>query len=125
VLHGENGLSAKGTETGSATYYYSLTRLLTEGTITIEGQTYTVSGTTWKDHEFGTQALGANALGWDWFGLQLDDNRELMLGQIRLTDGSISPYSGESRKQDGTRPPLITSPSRRREGQSTGQYPSG
>lgn len=95
ALHGENGLSAKSAEPGSASYYYSLTRLLTTGTITIEGQTYTVTGTSWKDHEFGTQALGANALGWDWFGLQLDDNRELMVGQIRLTDGSSQPYFGE------------------------------
>ena len=44
---------------------------------------YAVSGATWMDHEFGTSALGADALGWDWFGLQLDDDRELMLGQIR------------------------------------------
>jgi predicted secreted hydrolase len=107
VLHGENGLSTKGSEPGNATYYYSLTRLLTEGTITIEGQVYSVTGATWKDHEFGTQALGANAVGWDWFGLQLDDNRELMVGQIRLNDGTTSPYSGEVLvHSDGTTIPL-------------------
>jgi predicted secreted hydrolase len=94
ALQGEDGLSAKGAEPGNASYYYSLTRLLTEGSITIGDQTYTVSGTTWKDHEFSTSALGSDALGWDWFGLQLDDNRELMVGQIRLNDGSKDPYFG-------------------------------
>jgi predicted secreted hydrolase len=94
ALHGENGLSAKSAEPGNASYYYSLTRLLTEGTLTIQGQPYSVSGTTWKDHEFSTSALGQGALGWDWFGLQLDDNRELMVGQIRLAGGGRDPYFG-------------------------------
>ncbi|MGB1287224.1 MAG: lipocalin family protein, partial [Aggregatilineales bacterium] len=44
-----------------------------------------VSGLTWKDHEFSTSALGENAQGWDWFGLIFEDDRELMIGQIRLT----------------------------------------
>ncbi|HEX2908882.1 MAG TPA: lipocalin-like domain-containing protein, partial [Phototrophicaceae bacterium] len=94
ALQGQNGLSPKGEEPGNASYYYSLTRLRTEGTITINGETFTVSGATWKDHEFSTSALGTRAQGWDWFGLQLDDNRELMLGQIRLTGGDREPAFG-------------------------------
>lgn len=94
ALHGDNGLSAKSDEPGNASYYYSLTRLLTEGTITVDGETFDVVGATWKDHEFSTSALGQGAQGWDWFGLQLDDNRELMLGQIRLTDGTREPAFG-------------------------------
>jgi predicted secreted hydrolase len=94
ALQGQNGLSPKSAEPGNASYYYSLTRLLTDGTISINGQTYTVTGTTWKDHEFSTSALGQDAQGWDWFGLQLDDNRELMLGQIRLTAGGREPAFG-------------------------------
>ena len=53
-----------------------------------------MTGTTWQDHEFSTSALGTDAQGWDWFGLQLDDGRELMLGQIRLADGGIEPVFG-------------------------------
>ena len=83
ALQGDHGLSAKSSVPGNASYYYSLTRLPTSGTITVGGKTYAVSGATWMDHEFGTSALGADAQGWDWFGLQLDDDRELMLGQIR------------------------------------------
>lgn len=94
ALQGEGGLSAKSDEPGNASHYYSLTRLLTEGTITIGGQAFAVEGAAWKDHEFSTSALGASALGWDWFGLQLDDNRELMVGQIRLADGGKDPFFG-------------------------------
>ena len=94
ALQGDNGLSAKSAAPGNASYYYSLTRLETSGTVTIDGQSYPVTGASWMDHEFGTSALGADALGWDWFGLQLDDGRELMLGQIRLAGGDKDPYFG-------------------------------
>ena len=94
ALQGDHGLSAKSAEPGNASYYYSLTRLETSGTITVGGEAFTVSGATWMDHEFGTSALGADALGWDWFGLQLDDDRELMVGQIRRAGGDKDPYFG-------------------------------
>jgi predicted secreted hydrolase len=93
VLEGDRGLSQKSPEPGNASYYYSLTRLLTTGTITINGTAYQVSGTAWKDHEFSTSVLGKDALGWDWFALQLDNNRELMLYQIRKKDGSLETTS--------------------------------
>ncbi len=94
ALQGDAGLSAKSAEAGNASYYYSLTRLLTSGTLTIGDETFAINGTSWMDHEFGTSALGDDALGWDWFGLQLDDQRELMVGQIRLIDGDKDPYFG-------------------------------
>ncbi|MBN2470906.1 MAG: carotenoid 1,2-hydratase [Anaerolineae bacterium] len=94
ALQGEEGLSPKSDEPGNASYYYSLSRLLTEGEITLEGTTYRVTGTTWMDHEFSTSALGEDAQGWDWFGLHLDDNRELMLGRIRLVEGGYDPVFG-------------------------------
>jgi predicted secreted hydrolase len=94
ALQGENGLSPKSADVGNASYYYSLSRLITEGTITINGDEHRVSGASWMDHEFSTSALAGNAQGWDWFGLHLDDNRELMLGQIRLSDGGREPAFG-------------------------------
>jgi predicted secreted hydrolase len=103
ALQGNNGLSAKSSQVGNASYYYSLSRLLTEGTIRIGDETYTVSGRTWKDHEFGTSALSANAQGWDWFGLIFDNDYELMVGQIRQKDGSKDPaFGGLLVRPDGT-----------------------
>jgi predicted secreted hydrolase len=94
ALQGNNGLSPKSIETGNASYYYSLSRLITNGTVTVEGKSYSVEGVTWKDHEFSTSALGGTAKGWDWFGLIFDNNTELMLGQIRLLDGGKEPAFG-------------------------------
>jgi predicted secreted hydrolase len=68
--------------------------LAAAGTIAIGDEVFNVSGYAWKDHEFSTSALGGSAVGWDWFGLQLDDRRELMVGQIRQTDGTRDPYFG-------------------------------
>lgn len=93
TLQGDRGLSAKSLDAGNASYYYSLSRLMTEGTITINGTTYPITGNSWKDHEYSTSVLSKDATGWDWFSLQLDDNRELMLYRIRRRDGSFEPTS--------------------------------
>ncbi len=94
ALHGDGGLSHKSDTVGNASYYYSLSRLRTSGTITLGDAEFEVSGTSWMDHEFSTSALGDRAQGWDWFGLHLDDQRDLMLGRIRLIDGGIEPAFG-------------------------------
>ena len=103
VLHGDNGLSQKGEGEGRASYYYSLTRMKTEGELTINGKTEKVLGSSWMDHEFGSNQLREDQVGWDWFSLQLDDGTELMLYLIRRKDGSPDPYSsGTLVKADGT-----------------------
>ena len=94
VIHGENGVSRKGEGRGHASHYYSLTRLKTEGTLTIRGKSIPVTGLSWMDHEFGSTQLNPDQVGWDWFSLQLDDGAELMLYIIRKTDGRPDPYSG-------------------------------
>ena len=76
VLHGQNGLSQKGEGEGRASYYYSLTRMKTEGEITINDKTEKVRGLSWMDHEFGSNQLREDQVGWDWFSLQLDNQTE-------------------------------------------------
>ena len=93
ALQGDRGLSPKSDAPGNASYYVSFTRLATTGTLTLDGQPIAVSGDSWFDHEWSTSALGPNGQGWDWFSLQLSDGRELMLFQIRNTDGTIDPVS--------------------------------
>ncbi len=88
ALQGDAGLSQKGAAPGNASYYYSLTRMHTSGHVRVGETTYPVQGLSWMDHEFGTSALQADASGWDWFSLQLDDGRELMVWRIRLADGA-------------------------------------
>lgn len=103
VLHGDAGLSQKGPEAGNASYYYSLIGLETTGTLTIGGRTIEVSGQSWMDHEFGSSALSENAVGWDWFSLQLDNGAALMLAQIRTVDGgAIGEFEGTLVMPDGS-----------------------
>lgn len=95
VAHGDRGLSPKSAEAGNASYYVGYTRLSARGTVATEGgPPVEVQGEAWFDHEWSTSALGASALGWDWFSLQTDDGRELMYFQIRREDGSLEAVSG-------------------------------
>ena len=93
VIHGTNGISHKGSAMGQASHYYSFTRLATNGKLTIGNESFDVTGTSWMDHEFGSAELGKDLVGWDWFSLQLDDQRELMLYRLRRSDGSADPVS--------------------------------
>ena len=52
-----------------------------------------VTGTAWMDHEWFTEQLAPDQVGWDWFSVQLDNHTELMLFELRRKDGSIDPYS--------------------------------
>ena len=102
VLHGARGYSPKGAGEGNASNYYSLTRMETTGTVTVEGRAVEVAGLSWMDHEFGTSFLEAEQQGWDWLSMQLDDDRELMLYQLRRGDGSRDPRSsGTLVERDG------------------------
>ena len=93
IIHGQNGISQKGPSEGNASHYYSLTRLQTAGRLVVRGETFDVEGLSWMDHEFGTSFLEEEQVGWDWFSVQLDDGRDLMLFEIRRRDGSMDPRS--------------------------------
>ncbi|UCC62961.1 MAG: carotenoid 1,2-hydratase [Anaerolineae bacterium] len=93
ILQGDRGYSQKGPEPGNASYYYSLTRLASSGTVRVGETSYRVDGLSWMDHEFSTGALGPDLVGWDWFSIQLGDGSELMVYQLRREDGTADPFS--------------------------------
>ena len=93
VVHGENGVSQKSAAAGRSSHYFSETRLAASGTLVFDARQYSVSGLAWMDHEFFTQQLESDQVGWDWFSIQLADHSELMLFQIRRKDGTIDPFS--------------------------------
>jgi len=87
VLQGDNGLSRKSAEPGNASYYYSMTRVMTRGKLILEGETFDVSGLSWLDREWSTSVLADDQSGWDWFSLQFNDETELMYYQLRDQEG--------------------------------------
>jgi len=96
VLQGERGLSRKGPEPGNASFYYSFTRMPARGVVRLGAETLTVAGEAWMDREWSTSGLGADVQGWDWFAVQLDDGRELMVYLLRRRDGTVDPFSAGS-----------------------------
>lgn len=103
VLHGRNGLSQKGAVTGQASYYYSLTRLRSDGVVRLGDEEFQVQGLSWMDREWSTSVLSETLRGWDWFAIQLTDGQELMVYQIRQQSGDIHPLSsGTLVAADGT-----------------------
>ena len=93
VLNGAGGLSQKSAEVGNASYYYSVPRLYTEGTLSVAGDVIAVSGLSWLDREWGSSGLAAYQQGWDWFALQLADGSDLMFYQLRRQDGTADRWS--------------------------------
>ena len=89
VLQGKAGYSEK--SPGNASFYYSYPRLNLSGTLTLDGETRTVTGQGWFDHEWSSSVLAQWQSGWDWFSLQLADGRELMLFRLRTKAGRANP----------------------------------
>jgi predicted secreted hydrolase len=103
VLQGDRGVSRKGPAPGNASLYYAFTRMPARGVVRLGGETLEVSGEAWMDREWSTSALGAGVEGWDWFAVQLDDGREVMVYLLRRRDGGIDPFSaGTLVAADGT-----------------------
>jgi len=94
VIFGENGVSRKGADPSAASHYITFPRLQAQGTLRLpEGPAQPVHGLGWMDHEFSSNQLGQNQVGWDWAGLQLRDGRSLMAYRLRRQDGSQDPFS--------------------------------
>ena len=93
ILNGIDGLSQKSSQPGNASYYYSISRLQTDGTLRLDGIDYAVTGLSWLDREWGSSALSKEQHGWDWFALQLSDGSDLMFYNLRRIDGSQDSHS--------------------------------
>lgn len=90
ILNGNQGLSIKGPNPGEASYHYSLASLQTTGNLKWRGKRQEVVGASFMDREFGTSILPRSIRGWDWFGLILENNHEIMISLIRNSDGSMA-----------------------------------
>ncbi len=83
LLQGEQGFSRKGNGPEEASYYYSRPQLRVSGT----ANGSKVTGTAWLDHEWSSQYMAAQASGWDWCGINMDDGSSLMAFRMRDKEG--------------------------------------
>jgi len=102
LLHGTSGVSRKGPEPGAASYYYSLPHLAVAGTIIRSGSADAVQGEAWFDHEWSSEYLDSQAVGWDWIGINMSDGGALMAFRIRGAHGEPRWAGGTLRSADGT-----------------------
>lgn len=93
VVHGKDGVSQKASCAGCASHYYSMPRLTCQGLIFVKDKPLEVTGQAWMDHEFGSNQLTGDQVGWDWYSIQLSGNRELMLYVMRREDGTFEKQS--------------------------------
>lgn len=106
---------------GLGTWYYSFPNIKTTGTVTYQGETKSLTGKMWMDHQWmaGIAPLGypkniliqaianikegfagksPDSFGWDWADVQFDDNTE-------ITFASPHSASTDELKNMGTNPP--------------------
>ena len=89
ILRGKNGLSRKGPDDKQASWYYSRPNIVTNGKVVVNKKTLHMQGLSWLDHEWSSEFLHPEAIGWDWIGVNLADGGSLMAFKIRRADESI------------------------------------
>ena len=87
VFQGPNGYSRKSAEPGRASMYYSRPRLATTGTVQLGAMRYAVAGASWMDHEFSSEPLAPEQVGWDWLSLRMNNGVDVTVFQLRRSDG--------------------------------------
>jgi predicted secreted hydrolase len=101
LLQGDAGFSRKGPDETQASHYLSEPQLAVQGTLRRAGQSVTVTGRAWLDHEWSDQLMHPEAVGWDWIGMNLDDGAALTAFRLRRADGSSLWAGGSWRSASG------------------------
>ena len=103
LLQGDAGYSRKGTSAEQASYYYSRPHLAVRGGIARGAAKEAVSGNAWLDHEWSSTLMAADAVGWDWIGINLEGGGSLMAYRMRDRKGGAL-YAGGTLALPGAAP---------------------
>ncbi|MDB5095324.1 MAG: uncharacterized protein JWO85_3425 [Candidatus Eremiobacteraeota bacterium] len=102
VVHGVDGTLRVGPCRSCALHSSSYPRLRTRGTLRIGGASFVVDGSSWLDHEFGSNAFAGGYVGWDRFSIVFDDGRELLLMLPRRRFTGADPLWKPTPESSGT-----------------------
>ena len=95
------------------TYYYSLTDLVSSGTMRVGTRTFHVAGVSWLDHQWGSWSW-TTVRGWTWMALQLDNGVQLSVfdfhssasrqraANVLLANGTLRTVSNITIKPSGS-----------------------
>ncbi len=118
LLQGDQGFSRKGPLEEQASHYYSEPQLALVSQLRTDrpaggtppmggaqdsaaGNTRTLAGRAWLDHEWSHQLLHPEAVGWDWIGMNLFDGTALTAFVLRRANGTAL-WAGGSVRLPGT-----------------------
>jgi predicted secreted hydrolase len=118
LLQGDLGFSRKGPQEEQASHYYSEPQLALVSQLRAQrsaagtgprggtqdmaaGNTKTLAGRAWLDHEWSQQLLHPEAVGWDWIGMNLFDGTALTAFVLRRANGSAL-WAGGSLRPPGS-----------------------
>ncbi|MGR5205343.1 MULTISPECIES: lipocalin-like domain-containing protein [Vibrio] len=100
VVNGDKGFQIKHALQSVASFSFSAPFLNVKGTLTLNGQLISVSGSAWAQKEWGSGMIGEGQQGWDWLVFNFDDGRALTVsryrhnGQLPHIFGTLSTRSG-------------------------------
>ncbi|MGR5131971.1 lipocalin-like domain-containing protein [Vibrio alfacsensis] len=100
VVNGDKGFQIKHALQSVASFSFSAPFLNVKGTLNLNGQSISVSGSAWAQKEWGSGLIGEGQQGWDWLVFNLDDGRALTVsryrhnGQLPHIFGTLSTRSG-------------------------------
>lgn len=101
LLQGEAGYSRKGPLATQASRYYSMPQLAVSGRVVVDGAERRVTGRAWLDHEWSSEMIAPEAVGWDWIGINLNDGGALMAFRLRDREGRTFWAGGSHRDAGG------------------------
>jgi predicted secreted hydrolase len=98
VFQGKDGIISM--DSAGSSYYYSRPRMAITGSVKINGRTEAVKGIAWFDHQWGD--FSTLQLSWDWFSLQLDNDSDIMIYQLRDKSNRPVLYTGSITQNGNT-----------------------
>lgn len=101
LLQGDAGWSRKGPLPDQASCYYSQPQLAAAGKLRIDRNDRQLAGRGWLDHEWSDELLAADAVGWDWIGINLFDGGALTAFRLRRADDGVVWAGGSWRAAGG------------------------
>lgn len=101
ILRGRDGFSQKGPRPEQASHYYSRAPLSVNGNVQWGKQKKVLQGQAWLDHEWSSQLLMPEAVGWDWLGINLLDGGTLMAFRIRNNQSESLYAHVDARDREG------------------------
>ena len=99
VLQGGTGLLDF--DFAGTSYYYTRPRMKISGEVTVGNQHDVVTGEAWFDHQWGD--FRATVMNWEWFAIQLEDGRDIMIYLLSDKQGKPILYSGTIAKDGETK----------------------